>query len=204
MKYDKRLNNIWKSCSKEESRFALASLHLDVPKKSIVSTDGHMITITDVSDFIDKDEESYLIPSEAFKFAQSISKKNAPPVRIEKRDKAVAVVSSGLDRRFYYPGDKSMFPKWEAAIPDHDEYKSRIVFSAELLLQLSQSIQGSGPSCGVSVWFKDRESPLIVSLGIPENRYALLMPMRGEPKMPAKFWVKKPLDAGKLKNKGAA
>lgn len=191
MKYDKRLNNIWKSCSTELTRYKLGSVKLDADKKVLVSTDGHMLVVTDVSDLLDAGEKSFLIPSSALKFSQSVSKKNAPPVRIEKREKAVAVVVGGLDQRLYCPGDASQFPRWEAVAPDPEVYKNCILVDPALLSRLYEAIYGEDFRGGVVLWFKDATSPMIVGRTGISKRYSLLMPMLGEKNMPAKFWDKK-------------
>lgn len=201
MKYDKRLNGIWKCCTKEMSRYSLNSARFDSDLKTVVATDGHILTAVNVTDLIDKDEQSFCIPLEALKFAQTLLKKDSPVIRITAKKDAVVVSQGGMDLRMYYPKADAAFPKWESATPSTMEgYKGVVTLSAELLLALSDSLKGGESVNGVSLWIKDGASQIIVTHPRAKGKYAVMMPMRGQMMTPEKFWVK---EAGEVKQEVA-
>ena len=198
MKYDKRINGIWKCCSKKLSRYSLSSARLDADRKTVVATDGHILTAVDVSDLMDDGEESFLIPLEALKFAQSLSKEDSPVVRIEGRGDSVCVIQGGRDIHFYYPPANAAFPQWESATPaSMNNYKPCVTISAELLLSLSDSLRGAEDPSGVCLWIKDKDSQIVVTHPLAKGKYSVLMPMRGEIVVPNKFWEKKVVEEKK-------
>jgi len=191
MKYDKRLNGIWKCCSRVMSRYPLGSARFDADKKLVVATDGRILTAVNVSDLVDSAEASFYLPLEALKFAQSLLKKDSPVVRIEAKGDVVAVSHGGLDLRLYYPPANADFPKWESATPDSMEgYKACVTLSAELLLSLSDALRGDKDQVnGVSLWVKDSLSQVVITHPRIKGKYAVMMPMRGVVQEPKKFWV---------------
>lgn len=197
MRYDERLKNLAKVCTCEESRYALNAARLDCEKKVIAATDGHVLAVIDVTDLIEPEEKSFTIPVDALKAAQSFfavekrrEKKLQRCIFIRNVDDSVIVSVRQSKRGQSFDCETRQYPQWAAVPPTGKEHKLGITMSVGLLTNLALAMRGNYKAeDAVSIFVKDKESAVLVSVTSANKTYGMLMPMRIEHKMPKRFWM---------------
>jgi DNA polymerase III sliding clamp (beta) subunit (PCNA family) len=192
MKYSQALKGMWCGASKEESRYTLRAVYIDADKKAAVVTDGHLLAIMDVSDLLEDEEKSFLIPVDALRAADALfvkfkprtAKAKAPDVFIRAAEDSVTVSVGGSRRSQSFDKMHGQFPQWAAVFPKETEkYTTSIFLSEELLLSLAKSLAGTEKrSSGICLSVCDDKSVILVtrqsSMMGGRKSCGLLMPMR--------------------------
>ena len=196
MKYAEKLKNLWKCASggktRYSTRYSMTCISIDADKKVAVATDGHILAAIDITDLLETGEKSFLLPGEALKAAQQllISERSrwrtkndklnkTRPVFIQATEDAVTVFVSTSRRGQSFDKPKQDFPKWEGIIPKPDGYGLGVTLDIELLLNLTDGIRsGAFHKSGVSLFIKDKASPIVVSMGNDTKTYGMMMSMR--------------------------
>jgi hypothetical protein len=182
----------------------IETIKIDADKKVAVATDGHCMAVIDVTDLLEPEEKSFLIPAPAVKAAQQLlvterarfrskeDKKKARPVFIRSSEDSVTVFVGGSRRGVSFDIPTGRFPQWERVVTKPEGYKFGITVDAAILLRLTDALH-NGPvrHQGVSLFVKDEKSPIIVSVESDSKSFALLMAQRGEYKQPTPFWIPK-------------
>ena len=199
MKYDSRLQSIWKSSSTEETRYTLQSVLIDTEKKVAVVTDGQAIAIVDIKELlIEPDESTFCVPVEAMKaaaalYAQQKRKKlrDRKDVFIRKLESAIVVSVANSHRSQSFDVQHGQFPKWDAAVPDLKGYTLGIAFDVTILRSLLESMNGPMKRTAmVKLFVSSPDKPIVVSALTPERvSFGLLAPCRGEGGIPKPFWI---------------
>ena len=150
MKYAEKLKNIWNIATTEETRYIFNCIQIDAEKKVAVATDGRCMAVIDVTDLLETEEKSFLIPAQAIKAAHQLlvteqarfrskaDKKNDRPVFIRATEDSVTVFVGESKRGVSFVLPKGQFPQWERVLPQKmGDYKPAITLDATLLLKLS-------------------------------------------------------------------
>ncbi len=206
MKYAEKLKNIWKIAATEETRYILSCIQIDAEKKVAVATDGICLAVIDVTDLLETEEKSFLIPAQAIKAAHQLlvterarfrskaDKKNARPVFIRAIEDSVTVFVGESKRGVSFDRPGGQFPQWQAiANGTMDGYNLAIELDPSLLLKLSDALRNGNfiRSMGVSLYVKDGASPIIVCVECESKTFGLLMRMRNVIAKPTQFWIPK-------------
>lgn len=197
MKYDERLKNLWKACSREKTRYILNAARLDCERKVIIATDGHMLAVLDVKDLIESDEKSLTIPVDALRAAQTFfmaEKRKAQKLRkdifIRGNGDSVTVTVGASKRGQSFEPETRTYPDWQAVCGGGEGYKLVITVSAGLLMRLAESMRGNFKADdAVSLSVKDAQSAVLVAVNGNATSCGILMPMRITPEMPTRFWM---------------
>ena len=204
MEYTERLKNLWKCAGSTLDRENLTSIKIDSEKKVAVASDGRLIAVIDVTDLLEPEEKSFLIPAPAIKAAQQLlvterarfrskaDKKKARPVFIRSSEFSVTVFVGQSHRGVSFDLPTGQFPQWEVVVTKLEGYKFGITLDASLLIRLTDALHnGIVRHQGVSLFVKDEASPIIVGVESDSKYFALLSPMRVQQNQPTPFWIPK-------------
>lgn len=164
---------IEEAASKEETRFTLRAVKVDVEKKRAMATDGHMLAIVpcEVSD----SDKSSLLSTDSIKQIRAMEKRaKSTPVTLSLGEKVSAI---GRGETGEYDLVTGQFPNVDAVIPKYD-LPVTISFNAELLYRLAKAMTATGDNLIVSLTVKDRESSILVKAGANPEAIGVLMPTR--------------------------
>ena len=206
MKYAEKLKNLWKcAADHDDTRYSVTCISIDADKKVAVATDGKILAAIDITDLLETGEKSFLLPGEALKAAHQLivsergrwRTKNdklykTRPVSIQATEDAVTVFVGSSMRGQSFDKPKITFPKWEGIIPKQEGYGLGVALDTELLLKLTDGIRsGAFHKSGVSLFVKDEESPIVVSIGNDTKTYGMMMSMPIRYSFPKPFWIPK-------------
>jgi hypothetical protein len=158
-----RLNKIYeieRAASKDLTRQHLCHCYLDVEKKRLVATDGHMLVSVPVTD-LDKSpgpcpqDESGFVPTDVIKQARKLTPKTFGGDTIVSANGEHVFIGGATAPR---PSQKDChFPPYEQVIPDYREGTPgtvTVALDAKLLLELAKAIgKGGGGAALVKLTF---------------------------------------------------
>lgn len=163
----------------DNGRYSLNAVQLDVEKKRLLATDGHILASIPVVPAAD--DHSGLIPVDAFKAARRMQRET-------KQDAMIAVngsvrLTAGNVQAEFQKADGT-FPNWERVMMPA-KGRCTIAFDVDLLVRLAKAIdtrdtstQKSRPRY-VEFWVKDQSSAIAVKVqGCPDDSIGVLMPVR--------------------------
>ena len=176
-------NKIESVASNQESRYCLRAVQLDVEKKRIMATDGHILAIVPCE--VDAEDHSALIGLDTVKSLRAMQKRSkvhgtSIPVQIRTNGKITATAM----------GESAEFAVAEGRFPNVDmivkevEGPPTVSLSVELLYKLAEALHsnsiGSSNPGHVSLWVKDASSAVVVKSTQSEDKGAVgvIMPVR--------------------------
>jgi hypothetical protein len=175
-----------------DTRYTLKAVHLDVDRKIMCATDGHILAVIPAE--IEPKDVTGLIPVRAFKVAREAIKRVKPKLR-QTASTAIQAFRKIIIRAPYH-GESTVlqrpqgrFPiEWEKAIPKASGAPD-VVFNIDLLNRLTESLRNPGQGCDrtVRLWIDKSKRPsqaaILVSVGIDQKQHpgvGVLMPARNE------------------------
>jgi hypothetical protein len=171
--------------SKEQSRYTLNAVKLDVEHGRILATDGHILASVPAE--FEPGDMSGLVPVDAIKAARATTRaqKVAPAdIRIE----AERVKVTGLNTMTEFERPAGNFPNVDAVFPKRGEHKyfgqPTITLDVDLLVRLADALGAKADknhAATISLWVKDRSSAVAVRADNgPAGAIGMIMPIRGE------------------------
>lgn len=166
------------AASQEQSRYTLQAVKIDVERKRVMATDGHILAIVPLEQ-VSPEDHSTLISLETVKNIRAMQKRAKFPVKVSTNGK---VVAECLGERLEAEPVNGTFPNADAVIPKF-EGPPTISFDVNLLKRLSAALHSDtskGRPQHVSLWIKDGQSPILVKSTSEEDKQAIgvLMPVR--------------------------
>lgn len=161
--------------SKDETRFHLCTLHLDVEGKCIVATDGHKLVTVPV--IPDEGDHTGAITIDALKHARKLARaagKSCTELQIKANGAQVCADGTTFKR------PDVQFPPYRQVVPTFkrgDEGTITICFSAAYLAEIAKSLDGGNSPVEVTMMRGDDLAPLVVKVSNGEG-HAVLMPCR--------------------------
>lgn len=167
--------------SQEYSRYTMQAVKLDVEKKVMVATDGHILACIPAS--VEPQDHTALIGLDTMKQLRAIDKQN----KKQNKSAHTAITTNGkvtvesLNSKSEFPVVEGNFPNWEAVKPDMTG-PATISLNAALLLRLAQAISDNSNSktAVVKLWIKDANSAIGVQVS-DSSAWGAIMPCRLDP-----------------------
>lgn len=202
--------SIYKTCSKEESRFTLNGILVD--PEYTVATDGHAMTICEtVKDSAESYPEwesfkatnewkPFVLPSsDCADIIKALPTKTTIPILAnaavgDRSDDSSAIIGvTDLDKKrvFEAKQDSSRnFPDWRRVLPKEENFRFEINVTAELLINQLQIhkeklVKGDGHKTAVvTLKFQDKNSAFVITSNTEQNMTSVVMPCRGDGTVP--------------------
>lgn len=164
------------AASTESSRYTLQAVKLDVEKKRMMATDGHILAIVPCE--VSADDHSALISTDSIKRIRAMQKRaKLVPVQVRTNGKVTAVAPGETAE---YDLSTGTFPNVDAVIPATDG-PCTICINAELLLRLATALTPDMDKHNppiVKLWIKDAHSSILVKTSKNPDAVGVMMPCR--------------------------
>jgi hypothetical protein len=114
------------------------------------------------------------------------------PIFMRAAEDAITVYIGASKRGVSYDLVTGIYPTWEAAVKEPEDYKFGIMLSVGILLNLADAMRGTyDHHDGVCLHVKEPSDPVIVSIGSNNvSTFGVMMPMRADPTKVELFWQK--------------
>jgi hypothetical protein len=172
-------SKIESAASKGESRYTLRAVQLDVERKRMMATDGHILAIVPVE--VTEADHSGLIGLDVLKSLRAMQKRaKSVPVEVMVNGK---VTAEGNGERAEYELVTGQFPNMDMVVPKvATDAPCTFSFNMELLVRLVDALKArdTGKYASgriVSLYVKDNNSAVLVKVADSEGT-GMIMPCR--------------------------